>query len=58
MLKNYLTKYKSKLYTKVVCISYDIPKIKTHEKKKLSRKGNFAMGGYRSLRSPWRRVTG
>jgi hypothetical protein len=52
MLKSYLTIYKSKLCVKVVCISYVIPKIETRGEKKLSRKGNFARGGNRSLGAP------
>jgi hypothetical protein len=41
--------YRSKLCTKVVCISYDIPKIETHGKKKLSRKGKFGRERNESL---------
>jgi hypothetical protein len=32
-----------------VCISYDIPKIETHGKKKLFRKGKLGRGRNRSL---------
>jgi hypothetical protein len=50
MLKNYLTKFISQSYApKFVCISYDIPEIEIHGKKKLSRKGMLGRGRNRSL---------
>jgi hypothetical protein len=58
MLKNYVTNFIGfNLCIKVMCINYDIPKIKTREKKKLFRKGKLEGSGAqlnRSLRATGR----
>jgi hypothetical protein len=42
MLKNYVTNFTDfKLCIKIMCISYDIPKIKTRDKKKKSEKESW-----------------